>query len=325
MFSRDGMKSGLVLALVLAGALGGCARDLTVDDWRREKVSQEISQIQEISGFYSGKAIRESTSEEVGTLEMTLTSDTRVAETRDRPGAEKQAVLSGDVALFVQGKPLLLHFDDGSYDSQDGSFDAAATIEDSLGKAIEVKFTGTVKEDQVSGSLDVSGQPESQIHYTLERGKASESLLNGSASSAGDSSKEGADAEQERVVRYLGDAQWYANGERNSVEVLVIRRSLTNDQEFLDLMNPIRTVDVSLKVNFGTSANPRITAVFFQNAQWDTRLGVLRGRLESGGAGAEKYLLSLNCKMNPSELSCDYLSSIQGSLFSVQAGVASAK
>jgi hypothetical protein len=119
----------------------------------------------------------------------------------------------------------------------------------------------------------------------------------------------------------LGDAQWYSNGERNGVEVLVIRRSLTNDQEFLDLLNPIRTVDVSLKVNFGSPAHPRITAVFFQNAQWDTRLGVLRGRLESGGAGAEKYLLSLNCKVSTSELSCDYLSSIQGSLFSVRAGV----
>jgi hypothetical protein len=311
---------GLGWVFVAMGfVFGGCAKDMTVDDWRRAKVSEEVQKIEEISGFYQGRALRESSAEELGGIEMTLESDTRVAERRDRPGAEKQAVLRGKIAVFVQAQPLLLNFEDGSYDSEDGSFSAQVVISDSSGAPTTIKFTGTAKEGRVSGRMEVIGLSGSVIEYALGRARPEESQLGAAESPGGSSAKDSGETEGDRVLKYVGQAQWYAQGDVSATEVLILKRALSSDQEFLDWLNPVRAVDVSLKVNFGTVARPRVTSVFFQNAQWDARLGVLRGRFEGGGMGVERYLLSLDCEVSEAELACDYLSSIQGQLFRLEA------
>ena len=314
------------LFLLFAGIQVGCAKDQTVEDWRRAKVKEEFSQIQQVSGIYFGKLRLANGGQDLGEVEFALDADTRLSAQNQVTGAERQAVLSGRFAV-ISDRPRLLSFQAGSFDSGDGSFKAESQISDASGKSLAVSFTGVILGDSLEGRVEVAGQMDSAAIFQLRRGSPDQARL-GELVTLPKATRPGQGPlippalpkGEELVLPFAGSATWVSNRETHSVEVLVRKKPSTSDQEFLDLLNPVQSVDVTINMNFGSPQAPQVTSVFFQNAQWDTRLGVIRGNFTGGGTGSgDRFLLSLICAVTQQELQCDYLSASQGRIFSLKA------
>ena len=331
-FNRTPALLSVLSALLLLLA-SGCAKDLTVDEWRKEKVNQELAQIRQVAGVYSGKlrAAEMGTmpARELGEVELTLVSDTRVSERGDRPGAERQAVIRGHFVIYSD-QQRLIDFEGGSFDSTDGSFKAEARVTDTAGQAVIVSFTGRIEGTHLSGKVEVVGRSESALFFELERG----ALLVGPQASptppqqSGDA-RTGIDApappgpprtDRDAVLTYRGTASWLETPRVRPMEVIILRNALNTDQEFIDFLNPVQWVNVTLNFDFGTPEQPLFMPFFFEQSQWDRRLGTLRGSLVGTNPnGMDRYKLSFTCAITAQDLNCDYVSAYQGRLLTIRA------
>jgi len=307
----------LIRTSILAFYLTACIEDRTIDDWRREKVGEEVARIEAISGTYVGTLKSNQSNRVIGQVELVLEADTRVSARGDRPGAEKQAVLRGRFTVSSD-QFRMIHFEGGSYDSEDGSFKAEANVTDVVGNLVSISFAGKVDNNVITGRVEALHQSEGAGNFELkltDRENSDRDVNIPPSQLNPDNPQATPDS---KVLSYRGSATWKDPNERRTVEVLILKHSLSSDQEFLNLFSPVQWVDVTLNLDFGSPQRPKVTSVYFQNAQWDTRLGTLRGSLSGGSVGnGDRYKINLNCEVTASALVCEYFSAAQGKLFTI--------
>lgn len=287
--------------LILGGAFGACAPDRTVDDYNRQKLNEELSKIQQVEGEYVG-VLRQSAPSEIplGAFSVEVHPDTRVD---DRPGAPRnsqRAIVRGKV-VFETDRRLVVDFSNGYYDADSGSFQATVPVTLQSGRQVELNLTGAISENRLIGKIEADGFPESSGVFNLLRDGPRtdpESLY----------SEDGAPAIGRSVEIYGGEAV-LSHGETRSAELVLLRTDTSTEQAFVHLFVPVETIQATL--DFGDSLQ-----FLFQHAQYDRRVGTLRGQALVS-RGGESLQLSLECRESvvvgsPKTWTCRYLNSKVG-------------
>lgn len=320
--TRMNLVSLMLVSGLAATAITGCARDRTVDEWRRSQVDQEVSQIKAVEGVYGGSLTRERAGA-LGQIELWLEADTRVSDSKDRPGAEQQAVIRGRIQIVTDALRVL-SFENGSFDSSTGSFKATAPVTDRAGSPTTLKITGVVQGDRISGRLEAERFADAGLAFRLVRGVRAD---------LGRISKDGkpsSPSTSDAVKRYAGTATWANGRESHDVDLQLVTRWAGSDQDFLEILLPVKTVDATVLVYFKgrpqnesdrESGRHEPDSALFPNSSIDSRIGTLVGRTSGAASGTDRYTLTLKCieaRHPGSSLpgwDCEYVSNLYGALF----------
>lgn len=294
------------ILLVLSVALTACGPDRTVEDWRREKVSEELSAIRAISGQYGGNLVSNSRGG-LGSVSLEVWPDTLVSGSSGSRSTEPQASLRGKLTLLLEGKTRMVAFRGGFYDRSTGDFKAEIPVSSRSSLSTTLDLEGTFSEGRVRGRIGSDIFPESEARFDLERGVGlpEESRLG--------SGKSSAQAQDEVAQRFSGTAEFVSSAPA-PMDFTLLTPQNSSEGDFLDLFVAIKWVDVTLMLN-GRSP------VHFKGSQWDQRTGILTGEIQGeAGTQRDRYVLMLRCTQigagqTPSGWDCTYWSSQIGLVF----------
>ena len=258
--------------------LSGCVKDRTKEDWDSEHDAQIRQQVRDVSGDYSGSLSFDTDgfTNSSAAMELHLQQCTRLG----APGGTQSATLTAVCGtLRIPGaQPISLGFQNGAYDVSRNEFRAQVQVP---GRPI-VSIEGVVSNQFLSGRVVVEGYPNQSGYFQLDRGAA----LLVADNSAFLRLRQGASS---GFQRYQGTPYFTDGLTHAAMRMTVIKPPTQQEQDFADLLMPVRYVDVSF--NFG----PDVDTVF-RNAIWDRRLGTLVGKAESQSAtGGLLYGLELHC------------------------------
>lgn len=260
-----------VFAALLAASLaaGGCAKDRDLEDYQRDKLSEELTKLQAVAGVYRGRAV----SRETGKFLAGVTLDLR-ADTRTVSPSEQRPILRGSVTLHGQENATLT-FSEASYDPNTGSLKASQRMT----SGYDVDVYGELRDGRLRGGLEVFGHSAQGADIDLVR----DGLLPTEAPSAG-------------VADDLLRAPWNFRGPRrvstpptpdDDVLMRISADVFTTEGRLSQRLMPVRRVRVVL--DFGRSVQ-----AYFPNADWDRRTGTLAGKTNYSNNGYN-YELTLEC------------------------------
>lgn len=295
--NRLALGLGLLASAVM---VSGC--DRTLDDYRREKVDQEIAKYQAVSGVYQGSLISNRSGGELGFATLELEADRVVGESNDRLSTEQRAVLRGKLTFSGNGNSVLT-FRNGYYDPSTGLFRASIPVSRRGGKEVEINLAGKLTDSRLSGYVEAFGYREDGANFEL---------LKSVSGAAAPISHGRLTPSPAPILRQFTGTAKYKDGSTQQAKLGVLTQELSTEEEFLYTLLPVRTVDATLE--FGNNVT-----LLFKESQWDLRAGTLRGRVD-GVRGADRYQLDLDCNRIALDggrqgWKCRYVSSIRGYLF----------
>lgn len=261
-------KFPLALTLFLSSltfALTGCGLDSSVDDYRRAKVGQELAKYQAIEGTYAGR-LNSNRDGALGTLVIKLRADVDNIDSSDRLSSEQRAVIRGELTFMHDSDPsrrTTLTFNDGYYNDSDGVFRATTLVTQSSGTQTRLDLYGRIRLGVFDGRIEITGYSEDGGNFRVVQGA---SVIEEPGSSP--------DIRPRPVIdqRLVSRARFSSNGRIETVRARISAHEASNEEDFLLLFRPFRTVDIVLNIEPGL--------VFFSpNGKWDLRAGTLRAKL----------------------------------------------
>jgi hypothetical protein len=262
----------------------GCAKDRTIDDWRRQRVNEQLALIRSVATTYRGTMNAVADGTPFSTATVSVDGKTRTSDARDRPGAEVQAVLRINVTLEGD-RPLTLTFEDGAMDPSSMEFKAATQVEGRGHAEIEGTFVG----GRMSGRLEASGYPAQGVRFELDRVGGDGQASFGPGGPDGGKYKPIPRRDDEIFHGYSAMAK-FSDGETSRVSMTIGRSENRQEEDFIETLMPFRVVDVIV------SLGPFKEALI-NGATWDRRTRSLIGEARGdGGAGQAKYHVKLDCR-----------------------------
>lgn len=283
----------------------GCAKDRTLEDWKREKTQQDLGKLQTVDGEYVGQVTSVIDQSVLGDLKFSLAAKTQVSTAPGVSKADEQPVLVGNLT-FTGRQTLVAVAKDSYYDPTSGKFQANIPIVRSSGTTEQLTLTGNIQGDSFTGTIEALGQPDFGGTFSLSRGGTNP------AGSAGaqkpDSNTQAVDSALSlRQRSFIGTTE-FKSGETLAVNFVILDPRRTSEEEFLSLFYPVKTVEVGL--NYGDSI-----VISHASAQWDQRVGTLTGQTVLT-RDTEKVNLLLDCKqgITPTDpaWTCQHLSGAMG-------------
>ena len=290
-----------------------CAKDRTLQEYRDEKVAQELAKIKAVAGGYSGVLYSRKTGGPLGPVYVDIEPDTTIGNSTDNLYQEQHVGIKSVVTFIGQGMGLLSF--NGAYDSTNTSFKLVTTLKTRRGTPQEMELAGAFGNDQLTGEIEATGYPTEAGYFTLVRGSA-ENIQPGPGA-------EGSQGEDPPVQVFEGNSQ-PVEDTSTDLKLVVITHQIGSDQAFLDNFLPVKTVDLTLNFAGG------LAQVFFKNAVWDLQRGILEGQSQGSSnpsepGGGSNYELDLSChqravilKDNTKAMGwfCQYVSDRRGLIFS---------
>jgi hypothetical protein len=277
--------------------LGGCAKDRTIDDWRREQVQQEEAAIAAVTGDYRGTLVSDADNSLIGLAKIHFKTNRRSSQSTSTPGAEQQAVLQG-VITITGTSPMTLAFDNGSFDRAANQFNVQATVP---GRG-EIELKGTFADGKVVGSIEATNFPDQGGRFELIK-------------DGPEASVQGLRTRVEQADKFLFNEYSatgnFREGPAAPVKMAILRQRNLEEQNFMDVFLPTRTVEATITIN-----NDPFSSADFKNAVWDSRTKHLEGDYQ-----ADRMSVRLICDertVNGGEgWYCQYISLInhQGLIF----------
>ncbi|MBL7715729.1 MAG: hypothetical protein JNL01_09700 [Bdellovibrionales bacterium] len=262
-----------VFAVITLG-LVSCAKERTLEDWRRDRVSEQLAQIQARSGTYSG-ATQLSTGEILG-FELQVEPDTEISLTRDSISTAPQAALQGRVRIWLDRSVYSLRFRGGFIDPNTGGFKAEIPVTLRNGTIAELALSGTLDAGRATGRLGAAIYPELSSSF--------EAKLN-SVPVNSEKLKEEIPARLEYTGSLL-----FTDGSTSDAIFRMIHSPATTDQEIYDLFDEVRWTHVELWID-GVS--------YLFPAQWRTQekrlVGIFSQGQGSAGGATSGFAGRLEC------------------------------
>lgn len=299
------LTSVLLSAFLVAGA--GCG-DRTLDDYQRDKVNENLSRIQAISGTYSGTISNADTKVPFGAFSIQLTPDTTVTQNNDKTGPIQIAKIRGKVTYEGTTKAVLV-FQNADYDWDRNTIKASFTVDNNA-----MDLTGKIENGHLTGELEAEAYPDNAATFDV--------TLNAPAADAqaivSAHPKTPLNPGDALSARYEADANLWDRTTTDHVSLTISKYDLTNEEQFFTLLTPVSFVTVSLRPTENMQPYAS-TAV-----QWDVRTQSFRAALTpmtSTGGGA-RVTINLVCKQAPDAKSgqygwrCSASSSVTGPIFS---------
>lgn len=283
--SRNTNLAAVVTLALVAAVVTGCD-DRTIDDWRRERVEQELSKYAEVSGYYSGSLTSKSTAESLGELELEIISDTAVTDSADRLSSEQRAILRGSIT-FSGGQLAVLDFDNGYYDPKSGRIRLSVNSNNR-----RLDLIGVIKNGTIAGQIQAPGY--GSYAARIELSKTRDSIVG--ELRQGLENRKGTAPAEPLTRRFYGDAH-YPNGKIQKFALEIDQKKLRSEDEFIQNFLPTREVALRLLWKGETAGKPSVNSpvVLFKDAVWDSRSGALKGRTAVVSLGVQ-YAVELDCQ-----------------------------
>lgn len=287
--------------LVLCGVLlSACAEDKTVDEYQRERLQQNLALYQAVSGRYTGKVNSTLDKSPLGAMEIELRSETVVNSGGSGESSIGTPILVTNIR-FLDQNVIALSAHNSFYDPNTGAFSAQIQIKRSeIGETQVVSISGTLVSDVLSGQI-------SAVDY-IGFGGSFSLIKNGPPllSFAPDSRPDQGDVDQgaRRVQTYTGVTRFLAGPEK-PVQIVVLQPLRGTSEDFLDLITPVKTVQVSF--NYSQSLH-----IQYSNAIFDIEQGLLTGRT-SVTVNEQIQPFTLECQITTDkQLNCRHLTTGAG-------------
>ena len=298
------------IVLISALTLASCAKDRTLEDYRDEKVAEEVAKIKAVAGGYNGTLYSHKTGGVLGPVFIDVEPDTTVGTSTDGLYQEQHVGLKSTVTFIGQQMGVLTF--SGAYDSVNSSFKLVTTLTTRRATQQELSLGGAFANGQLSGEIEATGYPGDSGFFTLSRATSS--------TPSSPPGTEGSQGEDPPVQLFGGNTN---DVHSTALKLILLTHQIGSDQAFLDNFLPVKTVDLTL--DFGNG----LVQVFFKNAVWDLQRGMIEGQSNgysstTAPGGAIAYEIDLTCRQrtitNPDKTQdlawlCQYVSDKQGLLF----------
>ncbi len=262
------MRSQLLAVLLAVLPLAGCVADHSLEDWKREKLSEELSKLEPIRGTYRGVLKTSIDGEDLGALELSFSPQIKVVAGGASERADGRPVLNARLQFEDRDTRLAASVMDGYFDSDSGRFQITLQITRSGGRSEELTLGGILNRDQLNGELRIAGSTAAAGSFSLSRATSSGSLSEIAQKlttkpwfSAPSSARDG-------VTRF-------SSGQVRNSRIVILEPGTTPEEAFLNRFAPVRVVQFTL--NYGDSVK-----LVNDSAIWDERTRKLTGRAKMG-------------------------------------------
>jgi hypothetical protein len=287
------LKMFQLIGLVSMIGLSQCARDRDNDDYKRDKVEEDLAKVQSIAGQYWVELISNQTGESLGKVGLELEADTRVDTIRD------QVPVLKSILKLQSSSVLKLVFQRSSFDIYKNTFKSTLILQ-AQGSSYEVDLSGIIKGDVIEAKISTFGYEELGGRMRLERVVSSQSYE--------ETFREGI---RDGRLPYGTIKKFYQgrSSEGRNVSLLIHNEKQTPDERFQLSFLPRRQVEAILTIS--PTFDPTFTQAFLEGN--GAILNASQDRTSNEGA----FTLNLNCKRvgflgQLEQLECRYYSSLNG-------------
>jgi hypothetical protein len=286
-FSPRLLASAAALALL---ASTGCVQDRDFEDWRREKLNEDLAELAPAAGTYRGSLTSKQSGLALGAMEVILTPQVRMT-----PGMSGDKI-DGAPALAVQitfqdaDTRFALTALDSYYDRFSGRLEVTLPIARANGRSEQLVLSGSLGELGLGGQLQITGAAELAATFSLQK-NSTETISEIAQKLVGQKSRDPNSAS----ASWKGTTKFLPGVERD-VSLVFIDPTTTPEEQFLNRFAPTQVVQFTL--NYGDSVK-----LVHEGAIWDRRTGKLTGRARIS-RGAQISEIVTECQSAQETWSC---------------------
>jgi hypothetical protein len=300
----------MVMVGVLA-CLSGCAKDRNIDDYHRDQVEQEISEMNGVSGVYRGTFTGQDGTV-IGGLAVNVSPDRSSVANQNGPISGQSAVLQVSVSLSGGSETKYLTFNGSSYDHAAMQFAGEATVANRGNAEIQGTFNGNT----LTGTLKDGDFPDRGGSFTVVKDAAMPSFAGRQVRAATEDAF--------LYQTFSGMGKFRKPGKNPNDDFLTIRimhQVSVAEQDLMDIITPYRYVDVSVyHIVTEPDGSSHPTGGTFSNAIWSVRDGTLRGSYTAAATqNMAAVETTLYCNQAGPGWSCEEDTLSDGKVFSVMA------
>ncbi|NDD91190.1 hypothetical protein EBZ37_03800 [bacterium] len=280
---------GTALGVLLACSSAGCVADKDLEDWRRQKLNENLGELYSASGAYRGELTSKLTGEPIGAFEVTLVPQVRVIPGATGERADGQATLAARIIFQDQATRLALTALDSYFDQTTGKLEITLPIQRSNGRVEQVVLSGSVGNNLLGGELQITGASELAGVFKLAKDSAQ------SISQIAEkirSSKPGASPGV-----WLGTSRFGAALEQ-PVTAVFMESEVSPEEKFLNRFASIQVVQFTL--NYGNSFR-----LVHNDALLDRRTGKLTGKAKITDKDLTSEIVT-ECESSGGEWNCSH-------------------
>lgn len=305
------------LTIAVLFLLSACAKDKTAEEHQREKHQRNLAQIEAAAGVYTGIVNSEQTGEVLGAMKLNLWTDTKPKESPNGDPAIGSPVLRGEVD-FLDDRTYSFSIKNSYYDPSTGYFSSEVEIMRGGqggppspgegggdgsggmggGKAEIVKVSGYIQGSSFNGAVFALDHPGYGGRFELvrDRGEGLEEQLK--------RARPGKSSRGERLATFVGETEFRVSKNVRPVHIVVDNPKTGRDEDFLDIVNPVKKVELGL--NYGKSIS-----FLFPDTTYDTRQGYIVASKKVLVEGLQQNM-TIECRETDGQLSCGHSSSSLG-------------
>lgn len=236
-----------------------CAKDMDVDEDRRNKMLEEAQRLKAVTGIYRGVVRREATNEWIGGLEVDLAIDAEAQRNPDNYRNEEISILLMHLTLEMEDEGLAAEFSKVSYQSDSSTLRGTLQVPQKEGGMKRLNFVAAVSGNTIMGTLSVPGKRKNQGTFVLVRD--------------GEMPKpEKSDVLPDLWMDeklFVGTGSFPHLGNR-AVLLSLISDSVSDEEELLLMFSSTK----NLKVSLGLTENLNLV---FEEVEWDPDTRTLTG------------------------------------------------
>ncbi|MBU6374835.1 MAG: hypothetical protein KGQ59_02460 [Bdellovibrionales bacterium] len=286
--SLAGLTSFGIGALILFSSFG-CVGDKDLEDWRRQKLNEDLGELYSAAGIYRGDLTSKQTGEAIGAFEITLVPQVKVVAGSSGDRADGQATLAARIIFQDSSNRLALTALDSYFDQSTGKLEVTLPLQRSGGRVEQVILSGSVANNSLGGELQITGAAELAGLFKLT--KDSKQSISEIAEKIR-SSKPGTSTEL-----WLGSTQ-FGQSKEQPVSAIFIESEVSPEEKFLNRFASLQVVQFTL--NYGNSFR-----LVHKDALLDRRTGKLTGKalVERNNAISE---VITECESTGTEWKCSH-------------------
>lgn len=281
------MKSlALALSLITALTLTACGPDKDVEQYKNSRIQRDLAKMETVGGRYSGVLTSKKSGNPLGGFQITLGATTQVQE----PGNNQtsaQPILVANVEFLAESRMAIIA-KNSYYDTANGHYQADIEIPPATvgGTPTRVSLSAVLKDGKMNGTVEAIGFSDwggtfelTQNGESLEDIVAKTTPVNELAISTSNFNGE---------TNFAAEGDLKSASTRRPVELILVRPKTTSEQDFLNLISPVKAVLVTL--NYGSGAR-----IPFTNGNWDQRNGSLTAQRAIQSSANEPLNLLISC------------------------------
>jgi hypothetical protein len=295
------LASAAGLALLSAT---GCVKDRDYEDFRRDKLAEDLSELAPAAGTYRGSLTSKQSGLALGALEITLTPQVKTIPGMSGDKADGAPVLSVQITFQDAETRFALTALDSYFDRISGRLEVTLPISRANGRSEQLVLSGFVADKGLGGQLQITGASELAASFHLEK-NTSESISEIAQKLVGQKSRD----PNSISASWKGTTKFHSGVER-PVSVVFIEPNTSPEELFLNRFAPIQVVQFTL--NYDDSVK-----LVHEGALWDRRTGKLTGKARIA-RGTQVSEIVTECESVQETWNCMHQSQGLGSIATTQ-------